>query len=142
MMRTCFFLFSVIWLLPLALYAQAPDNSAAKSSAAYAEVLLRRTELAADVDALSADYTDTNPKIVDSRNEIAALDKWLVRILAVKPSESGKLTLSLGKLIIRRSTLESELEHLLRSYNDDHQDVKRVRKRLAVFDAAIGQLLK
>lgn len=133
---------SVLFLAAtLAAAGQSAEGNAARSSAAFAEVLLRKTEILADLEAVSADYTDTNPKVVDMRNEIIALNKWLGRMLAVKPQETGKLTLGLGKLIAKRCTLEAELARLIRTYSDEHQEVKRARKRLATFDAAIKELM-
>src|SRR6185295_17991510 len=77
-------------------FAQADDNAGPiKSSPAYAEVLLRKTELQAELESVLADYTEANPKMLDLRFELAALNKSLERIYAVKPSETGKLTLAL-----------------------------------------------
>src|SRR5258707_15129061 len=62
------------------------DAGPIRSSAAYSEILLRKTELKADLEALSADYTEANPKIVDLRFEIAALDRSLEKVFGVKPT--------------------------------------------------------
>ena len=113
-----------------------------KSSPAYAEVLLRKTEIQSDLEALVADYTETNPKIVDLRAELRSLDKLLERIYSVKPSETSKLTLALGRLIVRRAALETELTRLSRSYTKDQNEVKRATKRIEIFDAAINDILK
>src|SRR5258708_29137486 len=113
-----------------------------RASAAYSEILLRRTELKADLEALSADYTEANPRIVDLRFEIAALDKSLEKVFGVKPTETGKLTLALGRLIVRKATLETELTRLMRTYNKDHPEVKRAKRRVEIFDDAIKEVLK
>lgn len=129
--------------------SQTNEKAAAQSSAgpirsspAYAEILLRKTELQADLEAFSADYTEANPRIVDSRFELNALDKSLETVFGVKPSETGKLTIALGKLIVRRAALETELSRLIRSYNKDHPDVKRAKRRVEIFDAAIKEVLR
>lgn len=113
-----------------------------RSSAAYSEILLRKTELMADLEALSADYTEANPKIIDLRFELSALDKSLEKVFGVKPSETGKLTLALGKLIVRKAALETELTRLSRSYNKDHAEVKRAKRRVEIFEASIKEVLK
>lgn len=113
-----------------------------RSSAAYAEVLLRKTDVLAELEAFSADYTEANPKIIDLRFELSALDKSLEKIFGVKPSETGKLTQALGKLIVRRSALETDLARLSRSYNKDHPEVKRARRKVEIFDAAIREVLQ
>lgn len=112
-----------------------------RSSAAYAEVLLRKTELQAELEAILPDYTEENPKVIDGRFEIGVLTRDIDRIYAVRPSETGKLTLALGKLIVKRAALETELQRLLRSYNKDHPDVKRTKRRIEVFDHSIKQIL-
>ena len=123
-------------------YSQTSEVGPIRSSAAYSEILLRRTELQADLEALSPDYTEANPKIIDLRFEIAALDKSLEKVFGVKPTETGKLTLALGKLIVRKATLETELSRLMRSYNRDHPEVKRAKRRVEIFDNAIKEVLK
>jgi uncharacterized protein involved in exopolysaccharide biosynthesis len=122
--------------------AAGADAASVRSTAAYAEVLLRKTELLADIDALSADYTEANPRMLDLRFEAGSLDRALEKILAVKPAEAGKLTLALGKLLVRRASLETDLDRLSRNYAKDHPDVKRAKRRVEIFDAAIKEVLK
>lgn len=135
---------AAITAFPMLASAQQPVPEAGpiRSSAAYAEVLLRKTDILADLEALSVDYTDANPKIVDLRFELATLDKSLEKIFGVKPSETGKLTQALGKLIVRRAVLETEHARLGRSYNKDHPEVKRAKRKVEIFDAAIKEVLK
>ena len=112
-----------------------------RSSPAYSEILLRRTELQADLEAFAVDYTEANPKIADLRFEINALDKELGKVFAVRPTETAKLTLALGKLIIRKAGLETDLNRLSRSYNKEHPEVKRMKRKVEIFDAAISEIL-
>ena len=130
-------------LIPLSAEAQKTDETVGpiRSSAAYAEVLLRKTELQAELEAILPDYTEENPKVIDGRFEIGVLTRDIDRIYAVRPSEIGKLTQALGKLIVRRAALETELQRLLRSYNKDHLDVKRAKRRIEIFDNSIKQIL-
>src|SRR5437764_8752025 len=67
--------------------ATATDSGAIRSSPAYEEILLRKTELEADMEALAADYTEANPKIIDLRYDINALEKARLRLLRVNPAE-------------------------------------------------------
>jgi len=145
MLLRCVALLIVLLASPIICRAQQELNTGAgpiRSSAAYSEILLRRTELQADLEALSPDYTEANPKIIDLRFEIAALDKSLEKVFGVKPTETGKLTLALGKLIVRKATIETELSRLMRSYNKDHPEVKRAKRRVEIFDNAIKEVLK
>ena len=139
----------VIVAAATATLAQTSDKSAPqteagpiRSSPAYAEVLLRKTEIQADLESLINDYTEANPKIVDLRFELNSLDKMLEKIYGVKPSETGKLTLALGKLIVRKAALETDLNRLSRNKTIDQMEVKRAARRVEIFDAAIKELLK
>jgi uncharacterized protein involved in exopolysaccharide biosynthesis len=112
-----------------------------RSSAAYAEVVSRKVELQADLEAVVPDYTDTNPKLLDLRAEIAALDRALEKIYGVKPSETAKLTQALGKMLVKRASLETELAHLMRTYTNEKPEVKRAKRRVEIYDAAIKEIL-
>jgi hypothetical protein len=117
-----------------------PDASV-KASPAYAELLLRRTELSAELESLSLDYTEEYPKVRESHYAIALLDRDLILLATSKPGEVGKLTLALGKLMVRRVELETELGMLQRTYKDDHPDVKRLKKKVEIYNSAIKQIL-
>lgn len=113
-----------------------------RSSAAYSEVLLRKTQLQADLEAFLADYTEANPKILDLRAELAAINRAVERIFAVKPAETGKLTLALGKLLVEQAALQTDLTRLQRSYSADHAEVKRAKRKLEIYENAINEILK
>lgn len=132
-------------MLMAATYAfpQGDDNAGPiKSSAAYAEVLLRKTELQAELESVLADYTEANPKLMDLRFELAALNKSLERIYAVRPSETGKLTLALGKLLVKKAALDTDLNRLQRSYAKDNVEVKRAKRKAEIFEASINEVLR
>ncbi len=135
-------LFFVAILIFTASAAFSQEAGPIKSSPAYAEVLLRKTQLQADLEALLADYTEANPKILDLRAELAALNKALERIFAVKPTETGKLTLALGRLLVDQAVLATDLARLQRSYNAEHVEVKRAKRRVEIYEAAINEILK
>ena len=129
-------------------FSQTPDKTPTpvdvgpiRSSPAYAEILVRKTEIKADLEALSADYTEANPRIIDLRFELGLLDKATERVFGVKPTDTGKLTLALGKLIVKKAALETELGKLSRSYNKDHPEVKRAKRRVEIYEAAIKEIL-
>lgn len=144
--------FAVIGLLVAAVggYGQNGDKgkdsppehiNSIKASPAYAEVLLRKTELSSDLESFVADYTEQNPKIIDIRFELTQLDKAIDRLYSVKPTELSKLTLALGKLLVRKAGLATELLRLQRSYNKDHPEVKRLTRRVEIYEASIKEIL-
>jgi len=112
-----------------------------KSSPAYAELQLRRTELVSDLESLLIDYNEEFPKIKELRFTIALLDRDIARISKVKSSDASKLTLALGKLILRRVDLEIDLSNLLKNYKDEHPDVKRAKRKVEIYEAAVTDIL-
>lgn len=115
--------------------------SVQRSSPAYAEVLLRKTEIEAELDSFLVDYTEDYPKIVDARAELGFLKTEIERLLSTKPADAGRLTLALGKLIVRKVEFEVQLDRLLRQYKSEHPDVKRAKKKVDAFEAAIKEIL-
>ena len=116
-------------------------NSSATSSPAYAEILLKKTEMQSELESLVIDYTEDYPKVVEIRYSLTVLQKVSERMLAVKPAESSKLTLALGKLLVRKIELETDLWSLQKNYKDDHPDVKRAKRKVEIYEAAIKEIL-
>ncbi len=112
-----------------------------KSSPAYAELLLRKTERESELEEFLIDYTDEFPKVKELKFELDLLNKEMDKVLAVNASEAGKLTLALGKLIVRKTELETDVWNLKRQYSDDHPEVKRARRKVEVFEKAIKEIL-
>lgn len=147
--RKVIFIISFVSLSIACAQAQTPPKSIAakttaspqKSSPAYAELLLRRTERESELEEFALDYTDDFPKVKEIRFELDLLQKQLDRILAVNAADSGKLTLALGKLMVRKTELETDLWNLRRQYNDDHPEVKRAKRKIEVFEKAIKEIL-
>jgi hypothetical protein len=149
-MKKLFLFFGLILLLGTAAFGQtgvkkvekpAPAPDAVRASPAYAEVLLLRTELESEMESLLIDYTEEYPKIKESRYQLSLLQKDMERLAAVKPADAGKLTAALGKLLVRRVELETDLWTLRAKYNDEHPDVKRAKRKLEIFEGAIREIL-
>ena len=117
------------------------ESNAIRSTPAYAAILLRDTELKADLESLLLDYTEDYPKVKEIRSELELLDSEFDRLLAVKPADSHKLTEALGKLILGKVGNQSKLRQLRLQYADDNPSVKRQRKKVEVYEAAIKQIL-
>ena len=117
------------------------DLQPIRSSPAYAELLLHKTELQSDLDSLLVDYTEEYPKIKSIRVELGFLKQEMDRLLAVKPTDAGKLTLALGRLMVRKVELETELDTLRGQYKEDHPDVRKAKKKVDTFESAIKEIL-
>ena len=138
-------LISAFFLFAAVCFGQTkPDPNAAaaaKSSAAYAEVLLSRTELEAELEELLMAYKAEYPKVKLVQFRLASLNREIDKLFLVKPSEHQKLTAALGKLIVRKVELEGELWTLRNQFEDEHPDVKKAIRKVAVFESAIKDIL-
>ena len=114
---------------------------AVKSSPAYAEVLLRRTELKAQLEDLLVAYTPEFPKVKEVQFQLNFIKLEMEKFYNIIPSESQKLSLALGKLIVRKIELETDLWSLRKRLGDDHPDVKKAKKKVLIFEAAINDVL-
>ena len=121
--------------------ATVSEISKINSTPAFAELILRRTELESQLESLLIDYTEEFPKVGELRFEIAALQKAAQRIAAVKTAESSKLTLALGKLLVRKAELETDLWSLRKKYGDDQADVKRAKRKVEIYENAVKEIL-
>lgn len=119
----------------------AKQVSPVSSSAAYAELLLRKTEVQSNLESLVLEYTEEYPKVKELRFVLGLIDRDIARLGQVKMADAGKLTLALGKLIVRRIELETDLWNLQRSYKDEHPEVKRAKRKVEIYEAAISEIL-
>jgi predicted nuclease with TOPRIM domain len=122
--------------------APAVNANSAKTSPAYAEVLLRKTELLSELESLLIEYTEEYPKIKELRYESGLLQKELERLLAANAADASRLSDALGKLMVRKCELGTNLWSLQQQFNDQHPDVKRAKRKAELFDAAINDILQ
>ena len=112
------------------------------SSPAYAEVVLRKTELLAELESLVIEYTEEFPRVKEIRQVLTLIERDTGRLAKVKPADASRLTLALGKLMVRRIELETDLWKLQANYQDEHPDVKRARKKVEIYESSISEILK
>lgn len=115
--------------------------SPVKATAAYSEVLLRKAELTAELESLLTEYTEEYPPAQLIRAELGFVQKGIDRLLAVAPADIPKLSVALGKLMIRKAQSEAEWWKLQLDYKEDHPDVKSAKRKIEVFEAAIKEIL-
>jgi len=135
---------SAICLFPAGLaFAQTKADPVAtqaiKSSPAYAELVLRRTEVESNVESLLTTYTEEYPKLKESRYELELLNADMKRLQQEK--DASRLTLALGKMMVRKNELLTDLWVLRSRFKDDHPDVKRALRRVDIFTRGISELL-
>ena len=87
------------------------------------------------------EYTEEYPRIKEIRHVLTLFDRDIARINKVTPADSSKLTLALGKLMLRRIELETELWNLQKNYQEEHPDVKRAKRKIEIYESAITEIL-
>ena len=145
----------IVFILPLVLlfaatgFAQTktkPTPAGAlnpvKSSPAYAEVLLKKTELSAELEGLLVEYTEEFPKVKELRYESGLLQKELDRLLTINAADAPRLSAALGRLMVRKCEIDTDLWSLLLQFNAEHPEVKRAKRKSETFAAAINEILQ
>lgn len=122
--------------------APAAVLSDVSATPAFAEVLLRKVELEAELEGLLIEYTDEFPRVVNLKHEVGLLNTEIDGLRKVPAEQSGKLTLALGKLLVKRAELSTDLWVLLKTYKEEHPDVKRAKRRVEIYSNAISAILK
>lgn len=117
------------------------SNSAVKSSPAFAELLLRKVERESELEEFALDYTDEYPKVKEIKFELNLINQAIDRVLAVKAADSSKLTLALGKLLVRKAELGTDLWKLHQQFPEERPEVKRLRRKIEVFERAIKEIV-
>lgn len=117
------------------------ENKAVKSSPAYAEVLYRQVLVKSELEDLLIAYTDDYPKIKELRIEEDYLKQEMKRLLEVNSADASKLSPALGKLIVKKVSLDIDLWNLLQKYKEDHPEVKKLKRKIEIFENAIKEIL-
>lgn len=112
---------------------------AVKSSPAYAEILLRKVELESEVESLLITYKEDFPKVKDVKFELSLVQKDLDKLLS--QTDAAKLTLALGKLMVKKNQLETDLWSLQNKYGAEHPEVKRAKRKVLTYQNAIKEIL-
>ena len=120
---------------------KSQSGNPAASSPAYAELLLKKTELQSELEALVLEYTEEFPRVKELRHVLSLVERDIGRVSKVKAAEAGRLSLALGKLMLRRIELETEMWKLQNNYKDEHPDVKRAKRKVEIFESAISEIL-
>jgi hypothetical protein len=154
-MTRVFTIFASILLAAAGCWAQADPSTSTKDkktvpaasqepfrgSPAYSELLLLRTELASGLEALILEYTEEYPKVKEMRHTLLLVERDSARLAKVKAADVSRLTLALGRLLVRKIELETELWKLRTNYKDEHPDVQRAKRRVEIYETAIGEIL-
>lgn len=118
-----------------------PLSQEVRSSAAFAEILLRTTELESKLEELLISYKDDFPKVKETRYELNLLQADINTISKLRTSETNKLTQGLGKLLVRRAEVATDYLVTSSRVSAEHPDAKKAKRKLEIFNNAINQIL-
>jgi hypothetical protein len=121
--------------------APAPIVKEVRATAAYAELIVKRTELKAELEELLVTYKDEFPKVRNTRYELNLLNAVLARFGRFDASYAPRLTEAVGKLIIRRAQLATDYWIALNRFSDEHPSAKKAKRKLEIYDEAVEALL-
>jgi hypothetical protein len=112
-----------------------------KSTAAYAEVALKRADVEAELESLLVEYTDEFPKVKELKYALSRIDAEALRLAPIRIADRDRATTALGKLMVRK--VEAEVEHwkLQQDYADAHPEVKRAKRKVEIYENAIKEIL-
>jgi hypothetical protein len=122
--------------------AKPATANSVKSTPAFAEIILLKTEVESRLEELLLDYKEEYPEVKKNRVELGFINKELDKLLKLDASQMPKLTLALGKLLVRKIELQSDLSALLENYKEDNPEVLRAKKKLEIFEKAIAEIMQ
>ena len=111
------------------------------STAAYAEVLFHQVQMNSELESLLVEYTENHPKVQELKYGVFLAMRESARLKQLKPCGEGRLTAALGKLMVGKIDAELGLWVLQQKYGDGHPDVKRAKRKVEIFEAAIKEIL-
>ena len=118
-----------------------PTKQAIKNSPAYAELLLRKVEIETDLEDAMAAYTPEHPKVKELGFQLEIARILMDRVMMVNPADAVKLSPALGKLMVRKIEMETDLRNLKKQYKEDHPEVLRAKRKLDIFSKAVNEIL-
>lgn len=113
-----------------------------RSTPAFAELILLKTEVESRLEELLLDYKEEYPEVKKNRVELEFINKEFNKMLKLDATQTPKLTLALGKLLVRKIELQSDLSTLLENYKEDNPEVLRAKKKLEIFERAIAEIMQ
>ena len=119
-----------------------PTVSKVADTAAYAEVYAARVEAEADLKVLSMDLTEETVQVREKKLERDLLAREIRWLEALPSNSHDKMTLALGRLLVRKTQSEVSLKMLSENYADDFPAVKKARTRIGVYNGEVQKLLQ
>ncbi len=109
---------------------------------AYAEVYAARVEAEADLKVLAMDLTEETVQVREKKLERDLLAREIRWLEALPLVSHDKMTIALGRLLVRKTQAEVSLKMLSENYAEDFPTVKKARTRIGVYNDEVQKLLQ
>lgn len=127
----------------VAVQAQKPAPPCeAKSTAAYAELVLRKVALQADMEGSLATMARDNPAVTAKQSEIDAVAAELDQLCKVPRGKQVYLNENYAKLLLHKVELAGRLKSLLVRYTAEHPEVKRTQAELNALVREMAKIME
>ena len=120
-------------------FAAASD---AKATPAYEVLLLRKVAIETDLYDLRSRVTTDSQPFRTKRFELMAITREMDKLQTLDKTVVPKLSNTYGDLILRKVTLEIQLDDLRSKVTTESPDFRRTRFELAILEREIENLLK
>jgi hypothetical protein len=117
-------------------------TSDAKATPAYEVLLLRKVAVETDLYDLRSRFTSDSEAFKARRFELMAVTREMERLQTLEKSVVPKLTATYGDLILRKVTLEVQLNDLRSKVTAESPDFRRTRTELAILEREMENILK
>lgn len=119
-----------------------PAPCEAKSSAAYAELVLRKVALQAELEASLATMAKDNPIVTAKQSELDAVAAEVDQLCKVPHAKQVYLNENYAKLLLHKVELAGRLKTLLVRYTAEHPDVKRTQAELNALVREMAKIME
>ncbi|MEP6923254.1 MAG: hypothetical protein ABI954_02210 [Pyrinomonadaceae bacterium] len=116
--------------------------SSVSMTGAYAEVYASKVEAEADLKVLSMDLTEETTQVREKKLERDLLAREIRWLEALPSISHDKMTVALGRLLVRKTQAEVSLKMLSENYAESFPTVKKARTRIEVYNSEIQKLLQ
>lgn len=120
----------------------APPSCEARSTAAYATLVLRKVELQAGLEGDLATMQKENPAVKARQTELDAVSRELDQLCSVPHAKQIYLNDSYARLILRKIELTAKLRTLLERYTPEWPEAKRSKAELAALEREMAKIMQ
>jgi hypothetical protein len=114
----------------------------AKSTAAYASLVLRKVELTGESEGLLATMAADNPVVKAKQTELATVARELDQLCAVPRGKQVYLNENYAKLILRKVELAARLKILLERYTPEWPEARRAKAELTALEREMAKIME